>query len=1138
MRFSYLILIGLLVVASAEVQAQMTDDFAVTNEDIPKTFNVTANDAVFLPLPNTVDLNTAMAGRQTTTTTPWGSYAVDNSGDVTFTPNPDVYGVSTIQYSMNYGLLGLAMGTASYTITINSVNDRPETVDDSGTTNEEQSTSIKVLDNDSDVDDGIDPSTVTFGAAVGGTFIADNSGEVTYTPTPNFNGVASVNYYVKDMAGANSNTSTITVTVTPINDAPVAVDDVANTSEGVAVIFSVVDNDTDVDGVATIDPATVDISGGTGGTFVASNAGNVTFTPNPGFNGTATATYTVKDNQGLISNSASITVTVNSVNDAPVAVNDTDAMDEDTAPITISILANDSDPDGTLNPATVVLSGEINGNFEVNGSGVVTYTAPANFHGVASAKYTVKDNEGLISNQATITVTVNSINDAPVATNDAGSTNEGVPKTLNVVSNDTDSDGSIDPTTILTNGGTGGTFTANNAGEVTYTPTPGFNGIATADYTVKDNEGLISNTAQITITVISVNDPPVAADDAASMSEDGSPLTIDILANDSDPDGTINPATVAVSGATNGTFVANATTGVITYTPTANFYGVATAKYTVKDNDGVTSNQATITVTVTSVNDPPKFANILDQRVLQNSAAKTVTITGITAGTLENETLTLNATSNNTALIPNSSPNLTVTYNGTGSTATLKFMPVAEQSGTAVVTVTLTDQGSNVYTSTFEIEVVEVEFTSVPVTVAVPTVLYTYNITITDVTETLSIVATQKPAWATLTPQGKGAKLSGIPPANAPITNVVTLQLKDGATILDQQQYTLIVNRPPTVASFGLTGDEDIAIKFIAKSFEDVYSDPDDQPLSEIQITQLPNPDHGILKLNSTPLSVGDKIAIASISNVTYTSVLNYNGLDTLYYKASDGYSYSQNAAFIHFVIAPVNDVPDITFIEPDYLQYELGSEIPVKVTPGFVVIDVDNADLTSAEIRIRIDGLQPENEQLLFEDTLNIHGSFTKAAGILVLSGKSSVQNYQDAIRTIKYNYIDLELVEPRKTDISFALSDGSVDNPILKSRPVDLIYTFKDLMIPNAFTPTGDLTNDNWVITSPNTIDKSVPYDDAEIRVYNKTGVLVFEAKGFEKPWDGTYDGKELPVDTYYYTIDLKYNRVRYRGVVTILR
>jgi len=47
-----------------------------------------------------------------------------------------------------------------------------------------------------------------------------------------------------------------------------------------------------------------------------------------------------------------------------------------------------------------------------------------------------------------------------------------------------------------------------------------------------------------------------------------------------------------------------------------------------------------------------------------------------------------------------------------------------------------------------------------------------------------------------------------------------------------------------------------------------------------------------------------------------------------------------------------------------------------------------------------------------------------------------------------------------------------------------------------------------------------------------------VVYEAKGFEKPWDGTYGGKELPVDTYYYTIDLHYNRVRYKGVVTILR
>ncbi len=105
-------------------------------------------------------------------------------------------------------------------------------------------------------------------------------------------------------------------------------------------------------------------------------------------------------------------------------------------------------------------------------------------------------------------------------------------------------------------------------------------------------------------------------------------------------------------------------------------------------------------------------------------------------------------------------------------------------------------------------------------------------------------------------------------------------------------------------------------------------------------------------------------------------------------------------------------------------------------------------------------------------------------------------------------------------------------------KSRLVDLIYTFKDLDIPSAFSPNGDRANEAWLITSPNTPDGTVPYTKALIRVYNKRGLVVYEAKGFEKPWDGTYGGKELPVDTYYYTIDLQYNRVRYKGVVTILR
>jgi len=89
--------------------------------------------------------------------------------------------------------------------------------------------------------------------------------------------------------------------------------------------------------------------------------------------------------------------------------------------------------------------------------------------------------------------------------------------------------------------------------------------------------------------------------------------------------------------------------------------------------------------------------------------------------------------------------------------------------------------------------------------------------------------------------------------------------------------------------------------------------------------------------------------------------------------------------------------------------------------------------------------------------------------------------------------------------------------------------------LDIPNTFTPNGDSANDTWRISSAN---KS-QLKQAVIRVYNKRGLLLYETTGFEKEWDGIADGQVLPMDTYYYIIDLhlSYMKQTYKGIVTIL-
>ena len=153
----------------------------------------------------------------------------------------------------------------------------------------------------------------------------------------------------------------------------------------------------------------------------------VTYTPNLNFNGNDIFKYTVKDNGNLVSNEATVSITVNPINDAPVASDDTPTTDED-VPVAIDVLANDTDVDDGINAATVTITATpSNGTLSINATtGVVTYTPNLNFNGNDIFKYTVKDNGNLVSNEATVSITVNPINDAPVASDDTPTTDEDV----------------------------------------------------------------------------------------------------------------------------------------------------------------------------------------------------------------------------------------------------------------------------------------------------------------------------------------------------------------------------------------------------------------------------------------------------------------------------------------------------------------------------------------------------------------------------------------------------------------------------------------------------------------------------------------------------------------------------------------
>ncbi|MFC1479571.1 Ig-like domain-containing protein [Planctomycetota bacterium] len=636
------------------------NDSATTPEDTAKTIDVLANDT-------DPDGDTLSVG---SVTQPANGSVTNNTTNVTYTPDADFNGVDTFTYTASDGNGGT--DTATVTVTVTSVNDAPNAVNDSATTAEDTSKTINVLANDTDPDgDTLSVDSVTQPANGS---VANNGSNVTYTPDGDFHGTDIFTYTASDGNGG-TDTATVTITVTSVNDAPNAVNDAASTPEDTAKTIDVLANDTDPDGdTLTVSAVTQPANGS-----VANNTSNVTYTPDGGFNGTDAFTYTITDGNGG-TDTATVTVTVSGTNDPPDAVNDSASTPEDTAK-TIDVLANDTDPDGdtlTVGSVTQPSNGSV-----ANNSSNVTYTPDANFHGTDIFTYTASDGNGGIDT-ATVTVTVTSVNDDPNAVNDSATTAEDTAKTIDVLVNDTDPDGdilSVDSVTQPANG-----TVTNNTTDVTYTPDAGFNGVDTFTYTASDGNGG-TDTAIVTVTVTGANDPPDAVNDSATTAED-TPVDIDVLANDTDPDG--DTLTVdSVTQPSNGT-VTNNTTDV-TYTPELDFEGSDSFTYTVSDGNGGTDT-ATVTVTVTGENDAP---TAIDQSVtVVKETAKDITLE---AADPDGDTLTyiiVDYPSNGTLSSDDGDETVTYTpdagYSGSDS-FTFKANDGTEDSNTAAVSLEIGD---------------------------------------------------------------------------------------------------------------------------------------------------------------------------------------------------------------------------------------------------------------------------------------------------------------------------------------------------------------------------------------------------------------------------------------------------------------
>ena len=492
------------------------------------------------------------------TVRPDGSSAaldLDNYPIVQFTA--DLAGLYVAQLIVNDGRVASDPDTAQVTARDNV----PTAVPDTATTPEDAAVLIDVLGNDTDPLGGTLTPEVT-ASPMHGTAIVQGSG-ILYTPTADYNGSDSFSYRVSN-AEATSSAALVSVTVTPVNDPPVAVDDAASTGAGAAVVIDVLANDSDVDG----DSLTITAVGVPGNGAASTDGVTITYTPDAGFSGEDSFSYTISD--GSLESTANVSVTVNAPTDqtAPVIAPNVTGTQGSNGWYTsnVSVSWTVTDPESPIDSQS-----------GCDAVSVTVDTADTTFTCTATSA----------GGTSTESVTIRRDATAPSVTIVTPADAAAYPQGQTVVADYACTDAQAGVETCAGPVASGGAVD---------TATTGARSFAVTATDAAGNTATVTHNYTVTVVV-----PPVVAGNDSASTNQGEAVSIAVLGNDSGGGGPLSVS--AVTQGTNGSVAIDGAS--VTYTPEANFFGTDSFTYTV--TDGLTSAIGTVTVTVNEAVDasPP-----------------------------------------------------------------------------------------------------------------------------------------------------------------------------------------------------------------------------------------------------------------------------------------------------------------------------------------------------------------------------------------------------------------------------------------------------------------------------------------------------------------------------------------------------
>ncbi|EHH1060037.1 tandem-95 repeat protein, partial [Vibrio parahaemolyticus] len=1030
------------------------NDVITTEEDTAVTIDVLVNDS---------DVEGDVLNIQSASV-PSEQGSVDIvDGKLVFTPAENFNGEATITYIVTDGDL---TDEAKVTVTVTPVNDSPVAVDDTVSTQEDTVVTIDVLPNDSDVDgDKLSIQSASVPEAQGKVEIVE--GKLVFTPAENFNGDAEITYTVTD--GQLTDEAKVTVTVNPVNDAPIIkveavesiTEDAVNTDTVVATL-TVRDTDTPEDQL------TVSLENNSNGYFVLvgdevklTQAG-VDAVNNDELNlKDLTISASVSDGVNPTANDSDSLV-VNRVNDAPTVENAIadQVLSEDFDAYTIDLNEVFKDSDSSLEFS-------VSGNNSIQISivnGVATITPTADWNGSEALTFTATDPSGQSVSQ-TVNFTV-----APVAdiVADKATVVEDTPTIIKVLGNDTfEGDGVV--SLDANNGPANGLVSVNPDGSVTYTPNDNYQGTDSFTYIV--TSGGVSESTTVSVDVTPVNDAPVAKDDTAITDED-TPVTIDVLPNDNDIDGDkLSIQSASVPEAQGKVEIVD---GKLVFTPEENFNGHAEIIYTV--TDGQLTDEAKVTVTVNPVNDAPTIKvdaveSITEDAVSTDTVVATLTVRD--TDTSEDQ-LTVSLENNSNGYFVLVGDEVKLTQAGVDAVnndeLNLKGLTISASVSDGV-NPTASDSDSLIVNRVNDAPTIKVDAVEsiTEDAVSTDTVVATLTVRDTDTPEDQLTVSLENNSNGYFVLVGNEVKLTqaGVDAVNNDELNLkdltISASVSDGVNPTANDSDSLVVNRvndAPTV-------ENAIADQVLSEDF-DAYT---------IDLNEVFKDSDSSLEFS---VSGNSNIQVAIVNGIaTFTPTADWNGSEALTFTATDpsGESVSQT---VNFTVAPVVDIvaDKATVVEDTPTIIKVLGNDTFEGDDKVVSLDTNNGP-ANGTVSVNPDG------SVTYTPNDNYHG--TDSFTYIVTSGGVSEST------TVSVDVTPVNDAPVAKDDIATTQEDTAVTIDVL---PNDTDIDGDTLRVDSASVPsdqgTVEIVDGKLVFTPAENFN-----GDAEIIYTITDGQLADEAK-----------------------------------------